>query len=391
MKQLVFRQLVTLLPHRVFDGIVDKYHGNKNVRSFTCWNLLLVLIYSQLSGLRSLREFISISSAHRKKCKELGFGDVPITKSNLAKALANRDYRIFEKFAYKMVARAQEMRIKRPFVLCGKYYAFDSTTIELCLNMFQWAHFREKKGGIKVHTMLDIVTQIPTFFHITDARVNDVNAMDEIPYEERACYIFDRGYYDWARYFTINLLGALFVTRQRKNIKYEIIDGEELMENEDNILFDQRIRFTEKNTRNNYPAELRRVGYYDKERKRTFIFLTNNFDIEPKYVALLYKYRWQIELFFKWLKQHLRVKTFWANNENAVRIQVYAAISAYCLVAIAEHMYGLDRSMFDILRVVGHSLLDTIPIKELFQDIETCDIIEPKQNDGQQTIKFDWS
>ena len=161
-----------------------------------------------------------------------------------------------------------------------------------------------------MHTMLDIVTQIPTFFHITDAKVNDVNAMDEIPYEERACYIFDRGYYDWARYFTINLLGALFVTRQRKNIKYEIIDGEELMENEDNILFDQRIRFTEKNTRNHYPAELRRVGYYDKERKRTFIFLTNNFDIEPKYVALLYKYRWQIELFFKWLKQHLRVKTF---------------------------------------------------------------------------------
>ena len=163
------------------------------------------------------------------------------------------------------------------------------------------------------------------------------------------------------------------------------------MENEDNILFDQRIRFTEKNTRNNYPAELRRVGYYDKERKRTFIFLTNNFDIEPKYVALLYKYRWQIELFFKWLKQHLRVKTFWATNENAVRIQVYAAISAYCLVAIAEHMYGLDRSMFDILRVVGHSLLDTIPIKELFQVIETCDFIEPEQNDGQQTIKFDWS
>ena len=242
-----------------------------------------------------------------------------------------------------------------------------------------------------MHTMLDIVTQIPTFFHITDAKVNDVNAMDEIPYEERACYIFDRGYYDWARYFTINLLGALFVTRQRKNIKYEIIDGEELMENEDNILFDQRIRFTEKNTRNNYPAELRRVGYYDKERKRTFIFLTNNFDIEPKYVALLYKYRWQIELFFKWLKQHLRVKTFWATNENAVRIQVYAAISAYCLVAIAEHMYGLDRSMFDILRVVGHSLLDTIPIKELFQVIETCDFIEPEQNDGQQTIKFDWS
>ena len=161
-----------------------------------------------------------------------------------------------------------------------------------------------------MHTMLDIVTQIPTFFHITDAKVNDVNAMDEIPYEERACYIFDRGYYDWARYFTINLLGALFVTRQQKNIKYEIIDGEELMENEDKILFDQRIRFTEKNTRNNYPAELRRVGYYDKERKTTFIFLTNNFDIEPKYVALLYKYRWQIELFSSGLSSICGSKPF---------------------------------------------------------------------------------
>jgi len=163
------------------------------------------------------------------------------------------------------------------------------------------------------------------------------------------------------------------------------------MENEDDILFDQRIRFTESKTRNKYPSELRRVGYYDKERKRTFIFLTNNFDIEAKYVALLYKYRWQIELFFKWLKQHLRVKTFWGTSENAVRIQVYAAISAYCLVAIAEHMYGLDRSMFDILRVVGHSLLDTTPIDEIFGNIETNEVAEPINKDGQYAIQFDWS
>jgi len=396
MSQFIFRQLIPSRFHRIFDMIVAKYNGDRYVKDFTCWNLLLVLIFAQLSGCDSLREFICLAQAHCKKGKHLGFGDGLLAKSTVADALTKRNWHIYEEFAYRLVAIAQECRIGRPFELQGKFYAFDSTTIELCLNLFQWANFRKKKGGIKMHTMFDVVTQIPVFFHITDAKVADVNAMDLIEYQKRAFYIFDRGYYDWERYYTINQLEAFYVTRQRKNIQFEIVDMDDVLENEDNIVFDQRIRFTEDKTKAKYPGVLRRVGYYDEEKKHVFIFLTNNLEISAKQVALLYKNRWQVELFFKWIKQHLRVKTFWGTNENAVRIQLYTAISAYCLIAIAEHEYGLDRSMFDVLRVVSRSLMEKMPIAELFAGIEP-DASETEQNDKDQfmdsqlALNFDWA
>lgn len=387
MSKYVFRQLVDLLPHRVFDRIVDKYQGNRYVRSFTCWNQLLVMMFSQLIGCGSLREMILLCTAHKAKTKWLGFGDLPVTRSNLSKANQLRNYRIFEEFAYHLVSLAQAKRINRIFELKGKFYAFDSTTIDLCLSIFWWAAFRKHKGGIKVHTLFDIVTQIPTFFHITNAKVHDVKAMDEIPYEPHAYYIFDKGYYDWTRLYNINTLQAYFVIREKDNILYEIVDGEEMLDGNDNILFDQHIRLTGYQTKQKYPGELRRIGFYSEKYKRTFIYLTNNWEISAKDIALLYKYRWQVELFFKWLKQHLQVKKFWGHTENAVRIQVYTAISAYCLVAIAEHDYGLDRSMFDVLRVVSNSLLDTMPIRELFGNLEAektiCD-------DAQLQFDFDF-
>ncbi len=371
----VFAQLIEFLPQKTFQRIVMKYQGDKYIKSFSCWNQLLIMMYGQLSGCESLRELVCITTAHSPKSYHLGFGKSLITRSNLAKANANRDCKIFEEFAYKMISIAQGKRITREFEISGRFYAFDSTTIDLCLNLFWWASFRKAKGGIKVHTLYDVVTQIPTFLHITEAKVHDMNAMDEIPYEPNAYYIFDRGYFDLARLFTINLIGSNFIIRERGQLQYEIIEGEDLLEGSDNILYDQTIRLTGVQTRKRYPVLLRRVGYYSVEHKRTFTYLTNNFGISAKYVALLYKNRWQVELFFKWIKQHLNIKSFWGVTENAVRIQIYAAITAYCLVAIIEHDLKLNRSTFDVLRILSMSLFDKTPIKDLFEKTESEDDI----------------
>ncbi len=383
----VFAQLIEFLPQKTFQRIVMKYQGDKYIKSFSCWNQLLIMMYGQLSGCESLRELVCITTAHSPKSYHLGFGKSLITRSNLAKANANRDCKIFEEFAYKMISIAQGKRITREFEICGRFYAFDSTTIDLCLNLFWWASFRKTKGGIKVHTLYDVVTQIPTFLHITEAKVNDMNAMDEIPYEPNAYYIFDRGYFDLARLFTINLIGSNFIIRERGQLQYEIIEGEYLLEGSDNILYDQTIRLTGLQTRKKYPVLLRRVGYYSVEHKRTFTYLTNNFGISAGYIALLYKNRWQVELFFKWIKQHLHVKSFWGVTENAVRIQIYAAITTYCLVAIIEHDLRLNRSTFDVLRILSMSLFDKTPIRELFEKPEPVDDI-PENRHAQLYFNF---
>ena len=303
------------------------------------------------------------------------------------KANANRDSKIFEEFAYKMISIAQGKRITREFVIAGRFYAFDSTTIDLCLNLFWWASFRKAKGGIKVHTLYDVVTQIPTFLHITQARVHDMNAMDEIPYEPNAYYIFDRGYFDLARLFTVNLIGSYFVIRQRGHLQYEIVEGEDLLEGPDNILFDQTIRLTGQQTVKKYPSLLRRIVYYSTEHNRSFTYLTNSFEVKAEHIALLYKNRWQVELFFRWIKQHLHVKSFWGITENAVRIQIFSAITAYCLVAIIEHDLHLNRSTFDVLRILSMSLLDKTPIRELFERTET---VEDMTDNGQAQLCFNF-
>lgn len=363
----VFAQLIEFLPQKAFQRIVMRYQGDKYIKSLSCWNQLLIMMFGQLSGCESLRELVSVTTAHTPKSYHLGFGKAPITRSNLSKANMNRDSKIFEEFAYKMIAIAQEKRITKEFEIAGRFYAFDSTTIDLCLNLFWWACFRKAKGGIKMHTLYDVVTQIPTFIHITRAKVHDMNAMDEIPYEPKAYYIFDRGYFDLARLFTINLISSNFIIREKGPLQYEIIDGDDLLDSTDNILYDQTIRLTGQQTKQKYPGYLRRVGFYSKEHGRTFTYLTNNFEIKAKEIALLYKNRWQVELFFKWIKQHLHIQSFWGITENAVRIQIFTAISAYCLVAIVEHDLLLNRSTFDVLRILSISLFDKTPIRELFE------------------------
>lgn len=383
----VFSQLVEFLPKRVFDCIVMRYQGDKYIKSFSCWNQLLVMMFGQLSGFESLRELVCIVSAHTPKAYHLGFGKSVITRSNLAKANANRDGRIFEEFAYKMISIAQSKRITREFEIAGRFYAFDSTTIDLCMSLFWWANFRKTKSGIKMHTLYDVVTQIPTFIHITEAKVHDMNAMDEIPYEPNAYYIFDRGYFDLARLFTVNLIGSNFLIRERGQLQYEIIESEDLLDCPDNILYDQTIRLKGQLTGKKYPSPLRRIVYYSKEHKRTFTYLTNSFTTKAEHIALLYKNRWQVELFFKWIKQHLHVKSFWGVTENAVRIQIYSAITAYCLIAIVEHDLRLNRSTFDVLRILSMSLFDKASIRELFERTEpVCDM--PDEGHLQLSFNF---
>ena len=374
----VFSQLTEFLPQRVFDGLVEKYQGDKYVRHFSCWNQLLCMLFGQLTSRDSLRDLIITLEAHSKKSYHLGLGK-SITRSNLAKANENRNSKIFEEFAYHLIGIARNKRANEDFEIKGKLYAFDSSTIDLCLSVFWWAKFRKAKGGIKIHTLFDITTQIPAFIHITSASVNDVNAMDHIPYEEGAYYVFDRGYVDFSRLYVINQRKAYFVIRAKSSLKYRRIYSAKV-DKTTGVLCDQTGKLTGFYTAKGYPEKLRRVKYYDKESDRTFVFLTNNMEMTAVQVALLYKNRWQIELFFKWIKQHLKVKSFWGTSENAVRIQLYCAIIAYCLVAIVAEDLKTGRSTYEMLQVIGISLLDKTPENELLKRIDYKDVKELNYN-----------
>jgi hypothetical protein len=374
----VFTQLTEFLPQRVFDGLVKKYEGDKYVRHFSCWNQLLCMLFGQLTNRDSLRDLIITLEAHSKKSYHLGLGK-SVTRSNLAKANENRNSKIFEEFAYHLISIARNKRANEDFEIKGKIYAFDSSTIDLCLSVFWWAKFRKAKGGIKIHTLFDITTQIPAFIHITSASVNDVNAMDHIPYEEGAYYIFDRGYVDFSRLYVINQRKAYFVIRAKSSLKYRRIYSAKV-DKTTGVLCDQTGKLTGFYTAKDYPEKLRRVKYYDKESDRTFVFLTNNMEVTAVQVALLYKNRWQIELFFKWIKQHLKIKSFWGTSENAVRIQLYCAIIAYCLVAIVGEELKTGRSTYEILQVIGISLLDKTPVNKLLKRIDYKDVKELNYN-----------
>lgn len=371
--KFVFSQLLDFLDKDVFLRISNKYDGNRYVKFFTCWNQLAVLMFGQLSNRESLRDVALATQALSQKAFHLGFGKYA-TKSNLSKANNSRDYRIFEEFAYRVIAEARECRATDIFKLNGHVYAFDSTTIELCLNAFKWAIYRKNqgKGGIKVHTLYDIETSIPTFFHITEARVNDMKAMDAIPYEENSFYIFDRGYNDFKRLFAIETIGAYFVVRGKKNNDFRPMKWKRRFPPGSGILSDAIGYMDGQLTMGKYPDRIRRVIYWDEENKRKFIFFTNAFaederlDISPMMVAELYHNRWQIELFFKWLKQHLKIKKFWGNTENAVRIQIYSAITAYCMMAIVQKKMKIERSIYEMLQLASVSLTETLPLDKLF-------------------------
>ena len=353
------------------------------MKHFTCWNQLLTLIFGQLSNRESLRDLIIAIEAHYQKCYHLGLGK-HVTGSNLAKANTNRDYRIFEEYAYYLVSEARRKRATEIFKLDGNVYAFDSTTISLCLDVFWWAKFfaeqsgkaerLKHKGGIKIHTLYDLETQIPAFFHITTASVHDSKAMKEIPIETGAYYIFDRGYNNFKELYRIHRAESFFVVRAKTNLQYKCIKWRRRLHK--GILTDAEIELTVYGSQKGYPEHLRLVRFHDEEQDCEFMFLTNAMKLTAQQVADLYKNRWQIELFFKWLKQHLKIKKFfaskaakaerWGTTENAVRIQIYSALCAYCLVAIVQHDMKLERSTYEVLQVLSMSLTDTTHLRDLF-------------------------
>ena len=361
----VFAQLVEFLDNDKFRHLVDKYEGNRYVKHFTCWNQLLALMFGQLSNRESLRDLVVALEAHQSKCYHLGLGRNPVAKTTFATANQNRDYRIFEEFAFYMMDQARSKRATDIFKLKGKVYAFDSTTIPLCLSVFWWAKFRKRKGGVKAHVLYDLESQVPAYFHITKASVHDSKAMKEIPYESGSFYVFDRGYNAFKELYRIHRHESFFVVRAKKNLQYKCIKWKRRMPK--NVMSDSEILLADYITSKKYKEKLRLVKFYDEKEGRELAFLTNAFHLSALQVANLYKNRWQIELFFKWLKQHLKIKKFWGTTENAVRIQISAAITAYCLVAIVQHDMHLERSTYEVLQILSISLTDKTPLRELFE------------------------
>ena len=370
----VFAQLIEFLDKDKFRHLVDKYNGNRYVKSFTCWNQLLALMFGQLSNRESLRDVVVALEAHHTKCYHLGIGRNPIAKTTFASANQNRDYRIFENFAFFMMEQARKKQATDIFKLKGHVYAFDSTTIPLWLAIFWWAKFRKKKGGVKAHVLYDLEAQVPAYFHISTASVHDSKAIKYIPYESGSYYVFDRGYNAFKELYKIHLHESFFVVRAKKNLQFKCIRWRRRLPK--NVLTDSVIELTDIITRQKYPERLRLVKYRDENQDREFVFLTNAFHLTSLEIAELYKNRWQVELFFKWLKQHLKIKKFWGTTENAVRIQISTAIISYCLVAIVQHDMQLERSTYEVLQILSISLTDKTCLKELFEKTNFNDVKE---------------
>lgn len=364
----VFSQVVSSIPNRLFDRCVDHYNGNKWVKHFSCWNQLLCMMFGQLSGRESLRDLLTCLGAHTSKYYHLGFGK-NISRTNLARANEHRDWRIFQEFAMLLIADARQRCAPTSEFskdITGNVYAFDSTTIDLCLSVFWWATFRKNKAAIKLHTLYDVRTLLPTFVHVTAASVHDVRALDELVYEAGAYYLLDRAYIDFERLYTINECKAYFVTRAKRNLQAKRVSSAP-SNRAIGVISDQVIRFTGHKSAQRYPAPIRKIRFRDHEEQRTFVFLTNNFDLPAEQIALLYKYRWSVELFFKWIKQHLKINAFWGTSENAVKTQVYIAVATYVLVALMKDNLKLTRPTYEILQIIGLSMLDRTPLSELLK------------------------
>jgi hypothetical protein len=383
----VFTQLVDFLPRKHFEWLVTKYEGNKYVKSFSCWNHLLVLLFGQLSNREGLRDLIVTLTPFKFAFHHLGFGK-SVTRSNLSKANEVREVRIFQEFADRMVAIARQKRDGvKDFFISNKVYAFDSSTISLCLSVYWWTKLHHGKGGVKLHELYDVKADIPAFSVITDASLHDSKVMDQIPYEKDSFYIFDRAYMVTKMLYLVEAKDAFFVVREKHKMLFEVVLDKNYNNPETGVMADQIIKFKGHKTKKQYPKELRRIVFYDKEGNRTFVFYTNNFNITAEQVALLYKYRWRVELFFKWLKQHLRVKEFYGTTENAVKIQIYAAITAYCLVVIVQEELKLEMDTYDVLRILNTSLLTKMPLIDLLDSRASLEVEDEKY--VQLELKFE--
>lgn len=377
----IFAQLTDFLPRRVFDRIVSNHEGNKYVKTFTCWNQLLCMVFGQLTSRDSMRDLMLSLEAHQPKYYHLGFGS-SVSRRNFGTANENRSHKIFEEFAYVLIAEARRSSYRNDFEVKvdGNVYALDSTTIDLCLSVFWWAEFRKAKGGIKIHTLYDVKTSIPSFIHISKASVHDVNVLDIVQYEAGSFYVVDKGYIDFNRLYKLHSQKAFFVTRAKANTRFKRIYSRPA-DKANGVLCDQVGSLETYLSRKDYPEKLRRIRYYDEESEKVLVFLTNNTSLGATEIAMLYKKRWEVELFFKWMKQHLKIKSFWGITVNAVKIQIYCAIIAYCLVAIIGNKLKVDRSIYEILQILSISLLDKTPIREI---LTKCDYNNVKELKNKQ-------
>lgn len=354
----LFAQLMDSLSKRDFDRCVLKYKGNYRTRHFSCFDQFLCMAFAQLTFRHSLRDIETCLNSIKPKLYHLGFRGT-IARNTLAKANQNRNWRIYADFAHILIAHARKLYAHDRFAidLEQTVYAFDSTTIDLCLTLFPWAQFRRRKAAVKLHTLIDLRGNIPCFVHISNGKMHAVKALDHLPVEAGAFYVMDRGYIDFARLYRFQTSMAFFITRAKKNLQFRA-QKSQLIDKSIGLRCDQTIVLTGVNTAEEYPQTLRRIKYVDPDTNKRLVFLTNNFALDALTIAKLYKCRWQVELFFKWIKQHLRIKTFFGNSDNAVKTQVWIAISVYVLVAIVKKEHQLDRSMSEILQILSLNLFE---------------------------------
>jgi hypothetical protein len=378
----IFSQIMNHSEKHRFDVIVDKYKGNFKTRKFSCWDQFLCMSFAQLTYRNSLRDIEACLKAQPQKLYHMGIHGNP-TRNNLANANLNRDWRIYAEFAQILISQARTFyRDEQPFSieLDNTVYALDSSTIDLCLSLFPWAKFRTTKGAVKIHTLLDIRGSIPSCIIITDGSVHDVNIMDELIFEPGAYYIMDRAYIDFQRLYRIHKTLGYFVTREKKNFYYKRLYSAEI-DKTSSVRSDQVIRTNGAKARDDYPEKLRRIRFYDIVTDKYFVFLTNNFETPAVVIAEFYKNRWKIELFFKWIKQHLKIQRFYGNSLNAVKTQVWIAISVYVIVAIMKKKYDLKLSLYSILQILSVSLFEKVPLVDLLNG--TPKIIVENQNENQ--------
>ena len=368
--KLVFAQLIDHLPMHTFRRSVARFDGDRSVRSFTCQDQYRAMAFAQLTYRESLRDIEICLSAQASKLHHMGFREPP-RRSTLADANETRDWRIYADFAQRLIAQARKLYVGTDLGLdlTNSVYALDSTTIDLCLSVFPWAHFRSTKSAVKMHTLLDLRGNIPSFIHISDGKLHDVNALDLLVAEPGAIYVMDRGYVDFTRLHRLHQSAAFFVTRAKTNM-----DARRLYSAPSNrkngIICDQTIVLTGVQTSQYYPEHLRRIRFKDAETGKTLVFITNQHTLPAETICALYKSRWQVELFFKWIKQHLRIKKFYGTSENAVKTQIWIAVSVYVLVAIVKKRLHLEDSLYTLLQILSLTLFEKMPILHAFSNAE---------------------
>jgi len=376
----VFAQLMDLIPRRAFERCVARYQGNRRLRTFSCYDQFLCMAFAQLTYRESLRDIETCLRALQPKLYHTGLRG-RIARSTLADANETRDWRIYADFAQTLIHRARQLYRDEPFAveLAQTAYAFDATTIDLCLALFPWARFRRTKAAIKLHTLLDLQGHIPTFVAITDGKAADVTLLDALVVEPGAFYILDRGYTDFGRLYAITEALAFFVIRGKRGLNY-IRRLSRPVDKTTGLRSDQTIVLCGPKTATLYPVPLRRITYVDLDTQQRFVFLTNNFALPALQIAQLYKCRWQVELFFKWIKQHLRIKAFYGTSMNAVKTQVWIAISVYVLVAILKKELRLERSLYEILQILSLTLFERVPLSQVVTAFPEQDLLDDPCN-----------